>query len=82
MTFQDPNSVQKVVHHPRAHVVDNKTVRLCRGLIVHFYLLGESKISSTLNCVLCFFVLVCRLIQNRQYLVAQAKQDQFKLNKL
>ncbi|KAL9979337.1 hypothetical protein ACROYT_G016988 [Oculina patagonica] len=26
VTFQDPNSVQKVVNHPRPHVVDNKTI--------------------------------------------------------
>ena len=28
VTFQDPNSVQKVINHHGPHVVDNKTVRL------------------------------------------------------
>ena len=29
VTFQDPNSVQKVLNHPGSHVVDKKPVRQC-----------------------------------------------------
>lgn len=54
VTFQDPNSVQKVINHHGPHVVDNKTVRLCCHVNACTYLFRECEFFFSIKLfVLC-----------------------------